>query len=205
MARAARYHLGQQQAPTEEPAAPAAPPAPQEDKDPISKAVEDLSTALRNQAIEHVRNEINKGEAKQVEEVVDENKQNESLIKSALLQPEWRKIAKFVVSFVGKPQAKKVMYGLLLHKSGGWTRVKKAGLSGTEVLAVSRVLDVMTKKSAMAGETRVYRTVLSVGGTAPYENDETYLAACRQVLGRTITGNEAYRLLEKGRLYSLGR
>lgn len=210
MQKAARYHYGQQQveeAPAAEPAdsAQQAAPEPKEDKDPISKAVEDLSNALRNQAIEHVRNEINKGEAKQVEEVVDENKQNESLIKSALLRPEWRKIAQFVVSFVGKPQAKKVMYGLLLHKSGGWTKVKKAGLSGTEVLAVSRVLDVMTKKSAMAGETRVYRTVLSVGGTAPYENDETYLAACRQVLGRVITGNEAYRLLEKGRLYSLGR
>jgi hypothetical protein len=215
MARAARYLYAQAQqedsaAPADDAAEPAAqaPAAPAEkpkDKDPISKAVEDLSTAIREQAIEHVRNEINKGEAGKVEEAVDENRQNESLIKSAMQVPQWRRIAKFVVSFVGKAHAKKVLYGLLLHKKGGWSQVKKAGFSGIEILALSRVLDVMTKKSSMAGETRVYRTVLSVGGTAPYENDETYLAACRQVLGRVITGNEASRLLEKGRLYSSGR
>lgn len=213
IAKAARQMLAQgqdqeqAQAPqAESDAAPAAPSAeaPAE-KDPISKAVEDLSTALRNQAIDHVRQEISKGESKKVQEVVDENKQNESLIRSALTQPQWQKTAKFVVSFVGKPKGKRVFYGLLLHKQGGWSRVKTAGFTGAEILAISRVLDVMTQKTAMAGETRVYRTVLSVGGTAPYENDETYLAACRQVLGRTITGNEAYRLLEKGRLYSLGR
>ena len=205
IAKAARQMFAQEEAPAETaPAEPAAPSAPA-DKDPISKAVEDLAGAIRNQAIEHVRQEITKGEAKKVQEVVDENKQNESLIKSAMAQPQWRKVAKFVVSFVGKTRAKRIMYGLLMHKQGGWTRVKTAGFTGVEILAVSRVLDVMTKKTAMAGETRVYRTVLDVGGTAPYENDETYLAACRQVLGRALTGNEAYRLLEKGRLYSLGR
>jgi hypothetical protein len=183
------------------PAAPAAPPAPPaEEKDPISKAVEDLSTALRDKAIEHVKNEMNKGD-----KTPDNNKQNESLIKSAMETPQWRKIARFVVSYVGKPNAKRVIQGLLLHKQGGWRKVAAAGFTGTEILAVSRVLDVMTKKASMSGETRVYRTVLSVGGTAPYENEETYLAACRQVLGRAITGSEAYKLLEKGRLYSLGR
>jgi len=44
-----------------------------------------------------------------------------------------------------------------------------------------------------------------VGGTAPYEDEETYLAACRQVLGRVVTGSESARLLVKGRLYALGR
>lgn len=186
----------EQQAPTQEPA---------EDKDPIQKAVDDLTSQIRNQALEQVRKEISQGEAKTVEHIVDENKQNESLIRSAMQSPEWRQIGKFVISFVGKAKARKVLLGLIHHKSGGWKQVRKAGFSGTDILAVSRVLDVMTKKSSMAGETRVYRTVLSVGGTAPYEDEETYLAACRQVLGRMVTGSEAARLLEKGRLYALGR
>jgi hypothetical protein len=195
-----------QQAPAEAPAAgPPAPNAAPEAEDPIGKAVKDLSTALRDKAIEHVREEISKGEANQVREIVDNNKQNESLIRSALEHTEWRRVAKFVVSFVGKAQAKRVLQGLILHKNGGWRRVKQAGLTGREILAVSRVLDVLTRKSSMAGETRVYRTVLSVGGTAPYEDDETYLVACRQVLGRVVTGSEASKLLEKGRLYALGR
>ena len=187
------------------PEEPQAPAAPAETKDPIQKAVDDLSTAIRDKALEQVRQEINRGESKTVENVVDENKQNESLIRSAMQVPEWRRVAKFVISFVGKAKARKVLLGLIHHKSGGWKQVRKAGFSGVEILALSRVLDVMTKKSSMAGETRVYRTVLSVGGTGPYEDEETYLAACRQVLGRMVTGSEAAKLLEKGRLYALGR
>lgn len=192
---------GQQLPPSQSaPAAPAA-PAPEE-VDPISKAVEDLSSALRNKAIEHVRKEIgDKGK----DSPKDPNKQNESLIKSAMQNPEWRKIAKTVIKIAGQKQAKRIVQGLLLHRMGGWQQLRIAGFSGSEILAVSRILDVMTKKASIAGETRVYRTVLSVGGTAPYEDDETYLAACRQVLGRVVTGNEASKLLEKGRLYALGR
>jgi hypothetical protein len=197
----------QGQAPAEAPAEGAPAPAPPggEDEDPINKAVKDLSTALRDKAIEHVREEISKGGPNEVREVVDNNKQNESLIRSALVHPQWRRIARIVLSFVGKAQAKRVLQGLILQKNGGWRRVRQAGLTGREILAVSRMLDVLTKKSSMAGETRVYRTVLSVGGTAPYEDDETYLAACRQVIGRVVTGSEASKLLEKGRLYALGR
>jgi hypothetical protein len=221
VAKAARAMLGQgqEQAPPEQsapeegaepaapeapaaPGAPAAPAAPAEEEDPIEKAVKDLSSKLRDQAIEQVRKEIDKGESK---DVVDNNKQNETLIRSAMQAPEWRKIAKVVVSFVGGANARRVLLGLILHKKGGWRRVKNAGLTGREILAVSRLVDRMTKQSSMAGETRVYRTVLSVGGTAPYENEETYLAACRQVLGRVMTGSEASKLLEKGRLYALGR
>jgi hypothetical protein len=203
MLKAARYLFSQdEQAPSED----SAQKAPEKPKDAISKAVEDLSTAIRDQAIEHVRNEISQGEASKVKEVVDENKQNESLIRSAMQHPEWKKLAKLVISFVGKSEARKVLQGLLLYKQGGWKALKTAEMTGREILAVSRVLDLMTKKSSMAGETRVYRTVLSVGGTGPYNGDvETYLAACRQVLGRVVTGAEAGQLLEKGRLYALGR
>jgi len=201
MAKAARANLvqaeGQDESVNSEPAG--------EQEEPLQKAVKDLANVLRSQAIEQVRKEISQGEASKVREVVDENKQNESLIRSAVQHSEWQKIAKLVISFVGKTQARKVLHGLILHKQGGWDAVRTAGLSGKEILAVSRVLDVMTKKSSMAGETRVYRTVLSVGGTAPYKDVETYLAACRGVLGRMVTGSEAARLLEKGRLYALGR
>lgn len=179
------------------------PPTP---KSPIEKAVEDLSTAIREQAIEHVRKEINQGEAAKVKEVIDLSHGNESLIRTAMQHSEWRKLAKVVISFVGKAQARKVLEGLILYKQGKWEALRTAGMTGREILAVSRVLDLLMKKSSMAGETRVYRTVLSVGGTGPYDGDaETYLAACRQVLGRVVTGNEAAKLLEKGRLYALGR
>jgi hypothetical protein len=209
MLKAARYLFSQEnEAPPEQtpPAPPAeAPGAQPAGDDPIQKAVKDLSTALRDQAIEHVRNEINKGEAGKVKEVADENQQNDSLIRSAMRAPEWRRVARFVISFVGKAQARKVLLGLIHHKSGGWKKVRSAGFTSPEILALSRVLDVMTKKTGMAGETRVYGTVLSVGGTGPYVDEETYLAACRQVLGRAVTGNEAALLLEKGRLFALGR
>jgi hypothetical protein len=173
-----------------------------DDADPIAKAVKELSTALREQAIEHVRNEISKGEAQAVRDVVEPAKGSDTIVKSAMRIPAWRRVAKTVISFVGKTHAKRVLHGLLLHKQGGWSRVREAGFSGREVLALSRVLDRMTKKSSMAGEARLYRAVLSVGGTGPYEDEETYLAACRQVLGRGVTGSEASRLLQKGRLYS---
>jgi hypothetical protein len=56
----------------------------------------------------------------------------------------------------------------------------------------------------MAGEARVYRTIVAVGGVAPYSNEESYLAACRRVIGRELTGTEKDALLAKGRLYDLG-
>jgi hypothetical protein len=179
---------------------------PEEEKkeDPLQKAVSDLTEALRNQAIENIRKELSQKEVNDIR-AVNPNSQNESLIKSAVKHEEWRKIAKFVISFVGKTQARRVVHGLILHKNGGWSLIKKAGFTGKEILAISRVLDLMTKKSFIAGETRVYRTVLDVGGTGPYEDVESYLAACRQALGRVVTGNEAAKLLEKGRLYALGQ
>jgi hypothetical protein len=97
-----------------------------------------------------------------------------------------------------------VVRGLVYYKIGGWKAVAKAGFTGREILGISRVIDRITKLSSMAGEARVYQTVLAVGGMAPHQDVETYLAACRRVLGRSISGSEAGALLEKGRLYSLG-
>ena len=56
----------------------------------------------------------------------------------------------------------------------------------------------------MAGENRIYRTVLAVGGMAPYEDVNSYLAACGQMLNRTLTGAEKAALVKKGKLYGLG-
>jgi len=179
-------------------------PAEPEEENPVQKAITDLTDALRNQAIENIRKEIGQKEVDSIR-AIDPNQQNETLIRSAMKHPEWQRIAKLVVSFIGKADARKVFHGLILHKRGGWPLVKKAGFTGRNILAVSRMLDLMNKKALMAGETRVYRTVLDVGGTGPYEDVESYLAACRQVLGRKLTGSETASLLEKGRLFSLGR
>ena len=193
--------------PDDFPSGESAPPSGQESEkeDPIQKAVKDLTEAIRSQAVEKVRSEISKSEVDAIRESANPNKQNESLIKSAARHPEWRKIAKLVISFVGREQAKKVLLGLILYRCGGWSLVKTARFTGKEVLAVSRILDLMTKKSSIAGETRIYRTVFNVGGTGPYKDVETYLAACRQEFGRTVTGSEAAKLLEKGRLFSSGQ
>lgn len=189
------------QVPAEQPAAQQ--PQQPVEEDPVSKAVNDLTNALRNKAVDQVRKEIGNGGKGQ--EVVDNNKQNESLVRSAMQNPQWRKIAQEVINMVGHKRAKRVIQGLLLHRQGGWQKIRQASFTGREVLTISRILDRLTKKAAIAGETRLYKTVLSVGGTAPYADDETYLAACRQVLGRVVTGSEASKLLEKGRLFALGR
>lgn len=178
------------------------PPA-EEEEDPIQKAVSDLTNVITNHAVRKVRDQINKSEVDQVKP--QDPDQNDTLIRSAMSHPEWRKIAKVAISFVGSTNARRLLHGLLLHKQGGWKKVATSNLTGREILAVSRMLDLMTKKASMAGEGRVYRTVLQVGGPSPYENEEAYLAACRRVYGRSLTGNEAYSLLEKGRLFALGR
>jgi hypothetical protein len=181
----------------------AAPETPKKEEDPLHKAVADLADALKERAIEHVRKDIGQGDPVRAD--LDENAENESMIKSALKYPQWKAIAREVLAMTGGHGAAKIFHGLLLHKKGGWKAVKAArSFSGRDVLALSRVFDRMTKRASIAGESRIYRTVLAVGGTGPYQDVETYLAACRQVLGRNPTGTEAGALLEKGRLYALG-
>lgn len=177
----------------------------EESSDPLHKAVEDFAKVIKDKAIEHVRKEMDRDEASKVRDVINEN-ENDSLIKSALTHPSWRRIARFVVANSSCAQAtKKILYGLILYKAGGWSRVRSAGsFTGREILALSRIIDLTSNHPSKAGEARVYRTVLAVGGMAPYSDVQTYLAACRQVLGRSWTGSEAASLLEKGRLYALG-
>jgi hypothetical protein len=179
-------------------------PKAEPEEDPLDKVVRDLADAIREKAVEHVRKEINKDEAAHLRGSPENL--NESLIKSAFRHEEWRKVGRFVLGMTRNvEQAKAIVRGLVFFKQGGWPAVfRNSGLTGRQCLAVSRVIDRMTKRSSMAGESRIYNAVITVGGTAPYADVETYLAACRQVLGRPLTGSEAGALLEKGRIFSLG-
>ena len=180
--------------------------APKKDKDPVDKIVDDLKGAIRERALKDLREEVGKGEAKKVDNTADEN-QNDTLIKSALKHTSWRGIAKSVLGMSGcDPQiARKVLLGLILHKQGGWNAVAASRqFSGSEILAVSRVIDRAVRRASIAGESRVYRTVMVVGGTSPYRTVADYLSACRKVVGRDLTSWEKAHLIVKGRLYSMG-
>jgi hypothetical protein len=172
--------------------------------DPIHKVVKDLADTLREETVKQIREEINNSDSNRVD--LDENESNESFIKSALKIPEWNAIARTVLGTTRDQKlAKKILLGLILYKNGGWTKLIKTGsFSGCELLAVSRTMDLMTKRSSKAGESRVYRTVLAVSGMGPYQDIETYLTACRKVIGRDLSSDEASALIDKGRLFALG-
>lgn len=186
-------------------AAPAA-PAKEEKSDPIDKLVNDLKSAIRERAVQDLRGEIGKGEAAKAEKIIDEN-ENDTIIKSALAHPSWRGIARTVYAMTrGNPKsARKILLGLIHHKTGGWKAVAEARLlTGREILAVSRVLDYTVKRASVAGEARIYRTVVAVGGVGRFHTVNEYLNACRNVIGRDLTDHEKATLLHKGRLYTLG-
>jgi hypothetical protein len=177
--------------------------AKKDSDDPVSKLVDEFADMIRERAVEKVRKDLDKNEASRLRGTPENT--NDTLIKSALYHPEWRRISLIVHRMTRNASATRVILaGLILHKSGGWKAVQKGGFSGRQILAISRVLDKMIKRSSMAGESRVYQTVLALGGTAPYVDASMYLAACRQLLGRPPTGSESALLIEKGQLYSLG-
>jgi hypothetical protein len=172
--------------------------------DPLDKVVEDLSKLVREKVIDRVRSDIGKDEAKEVNQLNENH--NESIIKSAAKSATWRRIARAVYAAVGNQQAaKRILLGLILFQRGGWRAVQASkALSGRDVLAVSRILDLSTKRTRMAGEGRIYRVVLAVGDQTRYPTMRNYLAACRQVVGRDLTDSEKEALIDKGRLFSLG-
>jgi hypothetical protein len=118
----------------------------------------------------------------------------------------WREAARVVLAQVQSPSlARKILLGLVLFRSGGWGAVKTAKeFNGPECLAISRFLDQFEETPKIAGEARVYRTVVAVGGVTGYGDVDGYLAACRRYLGRQLTGSETDALLTKGRIYDLG-
>lgn len=172
-------------------------------EDPLQKAVDDLTSVMKEKALEKVRKEITQQEL--TPRADHEENKNNNLVKEAAKSPEWRAIAKVVLSQVKDSElTRRILTGLLLFKSGGWQSVKGYNsFSGREVLAISRFLDEF-QGSRIAGEPKLYRTVLAVGGMAPYGDLDSYLAACRRNLGRELTASEQDTLITKGRLYDLG-
>jgi hypothetical protein len=185
------------------------PTAPtKDDKGPFDKPVKEIKDQIVEQVTEQIKDELAKSKQDGIRHVLNENEANESLIKSALRTPEWRKRAQQVLKMAsGNTRiAKTLISGLVLFEHGGWSAVASSRrFTGTEILAISRVVDRLTKKASMAGESRVYQTVLAVGGTASYPNVDNYLEACRRVVGRDLTESEKIQLVFKGQLYSLGR
>lgn len=176
---------------------------PKEEANPLDSAVDELAGYILEQALNKARGNM------AVKEVapradMDENR-NDTMVKEAIRQsPVWRELAKTVMAQVRDPKiARQMMAGLILHKRGGWNAVRAAKLSGRESLALSRLLDSFAG-IRIAGEARIYRTVTAVGGLAPYANENSYLAACRREVRRTLTGSEQDALIAKGRIFDLG-
>jgi hypothetical protein len=179
--------------------------APKEEESPADKAIDEYAKFIREKALEKVRGEMAKDEVPRAD--LDEN-QNETLVKEAAQSMAWRRIARQVWSKVGgnRPLARRMLLGLILYKQGGWRAVKasSAGFNGREFLALSRLLDAF-EGTRIAGESRVYRAVVAVDGVSEYGDVDGYLAACRRVFGRNLTGSEKDALVAKGRIYDLGK
>ena len=179
-------------------------PEPKKDDNAMDKAVDEMADLIREKAIAKARADMGHVEN---ESLPDANLSNESLIKSALQHPTWMRLAKFVLAKTKKDPtvAKKMILGMVLYRNGGWKAVEESKqFTGREVLGLSRLLDLATKRSSMAGEARIYRTVLVTGGLSKDANVTNYLSDCRRVAGRDLTDSERQALITKGRLYSMG-
>lgn len=183
---------------------------PEKTDDPMSKAVDEMADLIREKAIAKARSQMGELENSQLP---DENLSNESLIRSALRNPTWRRIAQAI--FASSPGsttsglrgkfARKMFLGMVVYRHGGWKAIEESRqFTGREILGLSRLIDLATKRRTMAGEPRIYRTVLAVGGLGKDGDVNSYLAACRQIVGRSLTDSERQALLVKGRLYALG-
>jgi len=181
-------------APVEEPKAPA---------DPLKKMVDDLVTTVHEKVIERVRGEMGKDDANRIHNM-DEST-NDGLIKSSG-EYAWREIAKVVIAGTrSRVLSKRILEGLMLYKQGGWRTVTASqNFTGREILAISRFVDSFARRGFVAGEARLYRTILTLGGPGRYGSDQRFLAACKQHIGRDLTDNESKTLLQKGRLYDAG-
>jgi len=176
-----------------------APKAPE--KAPFDKAVDDLAATLQEKALEKVRGDMAKSDSP-----IGDANNNDNLIKSALRNPIWKEVARSLVATVGGGRsARQTLLGLILLKTGGWGAVQASKmLSGREILAVSRIVDLASKRTMMAGEGRIYRAVVAVGGTSRYRDVTQYMTACCHALGREPSEDEKKALLVKGQLFSLG-
>lgn len=171
-------------------------------KDPLDSVVNDLAKAITDRAVQKVRQDMG---GKTPGNDVQEDHANHTLVPASANRMHQR-LAHAVRRWVGEPaRASTVTEGILIHRQGGWAAVEAAKrFSGRDVLAMSRVLDLLRGSPSVAGEARIYRTVLAVGGARSYVDVETYLVACSQALGREPTQTEKLALITKGRLFDLG-
>jgi hypothetical protein len=187
------------------PNAEAAPPEPEEKASPLDKAKDDLHDELVEQVTDRVREDIGGADSDRIRNELDENASNQSLIKSAWLDPAWRERAARL-SPSDELRGRKLVAGLVLYDKGGWGRVSRSKLfSGIDMLALARAVDRMAKKSSVAGESKIVRAVVATGGPSRYATETDYLAACRRAMGRDLTDHETIQFLFKGRLFNLGR
>lgn len=174
------------------------------ESDPLDKAVSDLAKHLRDKAVQKVKTDIDHENLPPRADLSEID--NNNLIRQS---SKWQKIARVVQGkMVGARDPKlasKMLLGLLLFKRGGWKEIAaEKSFTGKEVLGVSSLVDSLEGTPKIAGEKRIYATILAVGGMSPYVDENSYLAACRRVVGRDLTTSEKDALISKGRLYDLG-
>ena len=171
----------------------------QQAKDPLDSIVDDFSQTIKDRAIRKLRQQLKSEEPGNDSQ---EDHSNHNLV-PASQQQKFARAARECTTDPGRRQM--LLSGLMLHHSGGWRAVAAARrFSGRDVLAISRVLDRLLGSPGVAGMTRIYRTVLAVGGASSYSDVETYLTACSRVLGREPTETEKLALITKGLLFDLG-
>lgn len=171
-------------------------------EDPMDKAVNDLTQIMRDKAVSKLRGEMSGRDAPRADH--SENR-NDSLVREAVSKSAaWRSIALTVAKTIKDPQKlRRVLAGLMLYKSGGWKSLE-GQFAGAEILSVSQAADRLSGIAKIAGEDRVYRTISEVGGMSVYQDVDSYLSACRRVMGRDVTTSERDALIAKGRLFDLG-
>jgi hypothetical protein len=171
---------------------------------PFKKTIDDLYNTLVDEVTQKVKKDLS--DMDKNEQVIDENRSNQSLIKSALCSPKWRDKARMVFSNIqNRKIAENILIGLILHNKGGWKSVSHSKrFSGCDILVIDYLLTKMNKKSSTAGDNRIYKTISVVGGFSSYLDVNSYLTACREVMGRIPTESEKIKLLEKGKLFDLG-
>ncbi len=174
---------------------------PEKSEDPLQKAVSDLADTIKEKALEKVRSEMSDAPAPRAD--LRDNR-NDTLMHQASKDPYWQSVGKMILSKTTPEIGRKLLLGLILFKNGGWNAVREANyFSGREVLGISSILDQLDGLR-IAGEARIYRTVLAAGGVSPYLDTDSYLLACKRVFGRDLTVSERDTLVVKGRLFDLG-
>lgn len=189
-----------------------APPPEAPESSSLSKPSEDLYKALVESVKSKVETELANADKKKTEDIMDSNRSNESMVKSAALvqsalaYPKWQRRAKAILSQTSDlGRARKILAGLYLLDMGGVAEVARTRLfTGSELLGIVRMRDHFEKKSSFAGESRMNSVVISVGSMRKFATTSGYLEACSKVLGRQPNKMEEMRLLEKGQIFSLG-